>query len=413
MTTRGITAKSMPKARDTRLQGAGGRFGTTHNILTTKISEANTPAGDSFLPWSEEEVTSGGYSGDEEWENLPPATYCEWHKNKKAREHAAQWKRSEETYWDGEKSKIGIKRGSYKISGLATRTLQEKRQHAALKHMSGELDEAGYQRQLLHINSLAKKSTTVVQLTLPFVKRKDPPTADSSQPPAKRLCFEQYPGANAIMVPSQAGGPEPVSSSSLPPTPCCTVTVEDCDDISDHKLDNEFVGQYEDIAPLVTDELAKDMADGKEIKDFDNMMAEEVPVRSCKELQEAAYAQLHAVHRNKNYDAEQVYATLTDFCRWCPRMGKIASSLRVARNHGQGPYFARTVQAQASHFEAHDCVAHSRRGHRPTGTGLLNDEDVYMTLQWWLQTQKAGQVSVGFKNDWHVKGGFETDCFMA
>jgi len=38
-TTTRIAGKSMPKARDTRFRGAGGRFGTTHNG-TTEISEA-------------------------------------------------------------------------------------------------------------------------------------------------------------------------------------------------------------------------------------------------------------------------------------------------------------------------------------------------------------------------------------
>jgi len=87
----------MPKARDTRSRDAGGCFGTTHTIKTTKISEANTPAGDDLISWSEEEGTSDEYSVDGEWEILPPAaTYCERRGNKKARERAARWMRCEE-----------------------------------------------------------------------------------------------------------------------------------------------------------------------------------------------------------------------------------------------------------------------------------------------------------------------------
>jgi|SRR5258706_12508724 len=89
---------------------------TTRNIGTTEISEANTPAGNDFLPWSEGEIMSDGYSGDEEWENQPPAaTYCERRENKKARERAAQWKRSEEMYWGGQKSKMETKRGRARV----------------------------------------------------------------------------------------------------------------------------------------------------------------------------------------------------------------------------------------------------------------------------------------------------------
>src|SRR5258706_4356812 len=52
-TTAGITG---PEARETRLRSARGHFGITHNIGTTEISEANTPARNDFLPWSDDKL---------------------------------------------------------------------------------------------------------------------------------------------------------------------------------------------------------------------------------------------------------------------------------------------------------------------------------------------------------------------
>ncbi|KAJ7934658.1 hypothetical protein B0H13DRAFT_2305443 [Mycena leptocephala] len=48
--------------------------------------------------------------------------------------------------------------------------------------------------------------------------------------------------------------------------------------------------------------------------------------------------------------SEVLFASLVDFYRWMPRMGRLRAALRVAKYHGRGPAFQRVIAAQARFF---------------------------------------------------------------
>ena len=62
-------------------------------------------------------------------------------------------------------------------------------------------------------------------------------------------------------------------------------------------------------------------------------------------------------------------------------MGRMAASTCVACNCGCGPWFARTISAQAHHFEAQNCLKPSLQGRNRVITSLLDDKDVFMGLK--------------------------------
>ena len=329
---------------------------------------------DNFVICTDEEYMSGGYIGNSEWENLPPAP--ERLNKKIIAAHATAMRCAEEDL-DGQKNKADILQGPYCVGGLAVRSIRQHKQQAHKRLETGELDESGYQRQLRHINTTGKRWDRRVQLTLSFgAKRKEPPSDLKEEPPTqKKKIFHAIATSDDDLI-----NIAPITTTPLPFT-LAPVTIEDCTSISNYELNEEHVQTEEMAALLNTEDRIREAIIVEEVEEMDDVMAEEVPNRSPQELQEAAKALLMKSRKSKNYHGEQMYAALVDFYRWQTRMGRIASSLRVARNCGRGKSFAQVICKQACHFEGHDAITQTHQGRRAHGTGLLNDEDFYMNVQ--------------------------------
>ncbi|KZS92070.1 hypothetical protein SISNIDRAFT_442933 [Sistotremastrum niveocremeum HHB9708] len=90
---------------------------------------------------------------------------------------------------------------------------------------------------------------------------------------------------------------------------------------------------------------------------------------------------------------EVLLSALCDFYAWIPRQGRISVSIRVARNHRKGPYFARQLRMQARHFERTQSLLPSMRGKKTKAVALIDDEFFRLGLQRWLRTLEVGKVS--------------------
>ncbi|KAJ7436649.1 hypothetical protein B0H11DRAFT_2109655 [Mycena galericulata] len=80
--------------------------------------------------------------------------------------------------------------------------------------------------------------------------------------------------------------------------------------------------------------LADDIADG-----VDTVLDDAAP-RDPKELGSLAAASLKTARKQKDYQSQVLFASLVDFYRWMPRMGRLRAALRVAKYHGRelGPF---------------------------------------------------------------------------
>lgn len=347
-----------------------------------------------FIIYTDEDDMSDGYNGDSEWDDLPPAaTYAEHLTKKKKAPLMAAMRHAEEMF-DGQKDKTGILRGPYCIGGLSKCSIQRKEQAARKGLASGMFDESGFQKQMQHVVTLKKKLDSKHQLVLCFkAKQKNSPSDSCDEgPPAKKRVVS--PTISIHNFDSMDINPAPVGPSLEDPSQrILSFTVRDCTDASDDELNNQYITNTGKAAPLLNEEEIKEATEVEEVEELDDIMAEEVPIRSSKKLQDTAETYLKKARKLKNHYNEQMYAALIDFYQWQPKMGRIGASLRVARNHGRGKAFAQVVWKQAHHFEGHDTITQPCLGHHAKGTGLLNDEDFYLNLQQWLQTLKAGEVS--------------------
>jgi hypothetical protein len=66
--------ETMPRPKKSQDREYGGLFTSAQPTLSDSEADTVFPGDDAFYPYSEDEFLSEGYSGDSEWENLPPAT---------------------------------------------------------------------------------------------------------------------------------------------------------------------------------------------------------------------------------------------------------------------------------------------------------------------------------------------------
>lgn len=129
-----------------------------------------------------------------------------------------------------------------------------------------------------------------------------------------------------------------------------------------------------------------------DIADWVDTVLDDAAPRNPDELYELAKDSLKAARKQKNYRSEVLFASLADFYRWMPRMGRLRAALRVAKYHGRGPAFQRVIAAQARFFEAYGALKPSHQGKREKSNGLLDDEGFYLGVQRWLRTLEPGTV---------------------
>ncbi|KAJ6533251.1 hypothetical protein B0H19DRAFT_1081407 [Mycena capillaripes] len=108
------------------------------------------------------------------------------------------------------------------------------------------------------------------------------------------------------------------------------------------------------------------------------------------ELGALAALSLKLARKQKDYRSEVLFASLVNFYRWMPRMGRLRAALHVAKYHGRGLAFQRVIAAQARFFEANGALKSSHQGHREKSNGLLDDEGFYLGAQRWLRTLEVG-----------------------
>jgi hypothetical protein len=140
------------------------------------------------------------------------------------------------------------------------------------------------------------------------------------------------------------------------------------------------------------DEVVDSIILADDVADWVDTVLDDAAPQDPKELGALAAASLKTARRQKDYRSEVLFASLVDFYRWMPRMGRLRAALRVAKYHGRGPAFQRVIAAQARFFEANGALKPSHQGQREKSNGLLDDEGFYLGVQRWLRTLAVGTV---------------------
>ncbi|KAJ6613380.1 hypothetical protein B0H10DRAFT_1951537 [Mycena sp. CBHHK59/15] len=99
-----------------------------------------------------------------------------------------------------------------------------------------------------------------------------------------------------------------------------------------------------------------------EIAEWVETVLEDTAPLDPSELASLAADGLKKARKSKDYRSTILFAALTDFYRWMPRMGRLAAALRVAKNHGHA--FQHVLCAQARFFEANGALKPSHQGRR-------------------------------------------------
>ncbi|KAJ6617728.1 hypothetical protein B0H10DRAFT_2189833 [Mycena sp. CBHHK59/15] len=234
--------------------------------------------------------------------------------------------------------------GPYSIGGMSVHTASGKQKTLKDDYESGQLaiSEVEFKRQMGYLQ--APKPEPRKQLTLGDMFRKRPGAVDSASSSAAadelREEEESSSSSESETGKSDLGNDEEQHSELLEQEARSKegdVTVDSiivADEIA------EWVETVlEDTAPLDPSELASLAADG-----------------------------LKKARKSKDYRSTILFAALTDFYRWMPRMGRLAAALRVAKNHGRGPAFQRVLCAQARFFEANGAL---KPGHYGRGRDFM------------------------------------------
>ncbi|EIW73824.1 hypothetical protein CONPUDRAFT_68340 [Coniophora puteana RWD-64-598 SS2] len=165
----------------------------------------------------------------------------------------------------------------------------------------------------------------------------------------------------------------------------------------DSDQDEESLTHVGSAAPSSpSDEQEVEVADG--IAEFVEGVLDEGEPKTWEELQALAEEGLKNARKRKSYRDEVVFASLVQLYRFAPRQGRLRGSLRVARNLGRGPAFARVLNAHARHFEAMGSLKPGQQGKRPSGSSgsgesALDDEAFSLGVKSFLRTLAPGTVT--------------------
>lgn len=92
--------------------------------------------------------------------------------------------------------------------------------------------------------------------------------------------------------------------------------------------------------PEGNDIIDKTVEEAAEVADWVEGVLEDAAPKSPCELEALAQAGLQKARKGHDYRSEVTFAGLVDFYRWMPRLGRLRSAMRVARNLQRGPAFA-------------------------------------------------------------------------
>ncbi|KAJ7163044.1 hypothetical protein C8R46DRAFT_1221839 [Mycena filopes] len=232
----------------------------------------------------------------------------------------------------------GTRRGIYRSGGFSVRTVQANKKKLRDTFKSGALKilEAELERQLAIIDATLAPSAA---------KPAPNPKLDAlgSLPPARTIAT-MFANQKRARTPSPDEGLQEIFT-----VPADSSSDESGDDEQEELVPEQVVEQArEEHGDAVVD--ATILAD--DVADWVHTVLDDAAPRDPKELGALAAASLKTAHKQKDYRSEVLFASLVDFYRWMPRMGRLSAALRVAKYHGRGPAFQRVLAAQARFFEA-------------------------------------------------------------
>ncbi|EIW84566.1 hypothetical protein CONPUDRAFT_151582 [Coniophora puteana RWD-64-598 SS2] len=282
----------------------------------------------------------------------------------------------------GARDKTGKARGPYGVGGLSARRARELRKAARDKKESGELDEGRFQKEVEAVNALEKKKPRENTNLASFFGPK-PSTPSSGLRTLRQGCV----GVVEIEDNSDMPLAHPLPVSENGPVIMSIDSDQDEESLT-------HVGSAAPSSP--SDEQEVEVADG--IAEFVEGVLDEGEPKTWEELQALAEEGLKNARKRKSYRDEVVFASLVQLYRFAPRQGRLRGSLRVARNLGRGPAFARVLNAHARHFEAMGSLKPGQQGKRPSGSSgsgesALDDEAFSLGVKSFLRTLAPGTVT--------------------
>jgi hypothetical protein len=127
-----------------------------------------------------------------------------------------------------------------------------------------------------------------------------------------------------------------------------TQDVSSSDELGDEEEEEPVPEQVEEQAREEHgNEMVNSVILADDVADWVDTVLDDAAPLDPKELGALAAASLKTARKRKDYRSEVLFASLVDFYRWMPRMGRLRAALRVAKYHGRGPAFQRVITAQA------------------------------------------------------------------
>ncbi|KAJ7128547.1 hypothetical protein C8R44DRAFT_732881 [Mycena epipterygia] len=383
----------MPRVSQTtshQHRGTGGMFAPSQTVPGNAETE---PEDNRDNMWESDTESDTEEDADyfEAWEAQPkPRTYDEREERRlEKQEKAAAKHRAAEMR--------STHRGVYGVGGASKRTVQAKKKKLRDTFKSGSLriSEDEFKCQLAAIDATEVRSDSK-----PATK---PALATSGSLPAPRTIANMFANQKRARAPSPDDGIEEnfplpgVSFKRLRMDPPELPTEEESlsDKLGDEEEEEEPVPEQveEQAREEHGDEVVDSIVLADDVADWVETVLDDAAPRDPKELGPLAAASLKTARKQKDYRSEVLFASLVDFYRWMPRMGRLRAALRVAKYHGRGPAFQRVIAAQARFFEVNGALKPSHQGQRERSNGLLDDEGFYLGVQRWLRTLEVGTVN--------------------
>ncbi|KAJ7498083.1 hypothetical protein B0H11DRAFT_1998594, partial [Mycena galericulata] len=108
------------------------------------------------------------------------------------------------------------------------------------------------------------------------------------------------------------------------------------DELGEEEEEEPMPEQVEEQArEELGDEVVDSIILADDIADWVDTVLDDAAPRDPKELGSLAAASLKTARKQKDYRSEVLFASLVDFYRWMPRMGRLRAALRVAKYHGR------------------------------------------------------------------------------
>ncbi|KAJ6550748.1 hypothetical protein B0H10DRAFT_2242550 [Mycena sp. CBHHK59/15] len=256
---------------------------------------------------------------------------------------------------------------------------REKREKAAAKHHAAEMrtkkkklrDE--FKVGTLHISEaeLKRQLAAIDAQEAPSAATSAPKPAFAAAASGQRTIAGMFARQKRARAPSLDDEIEeipsfPSSSSKRLRTELPDPLIEEPESSSDElAADEEEEPIPEQLEEQACEEHGNEVVDSIVLTDniaewVDTILDDAAPL-DPKELSSLATASLKVARKAKDYRSEVLFASLADFYRWMPRMGRLRAALRVSRYHGRGAAFQRVVAAQARFFEANGALKPSHQ----------------------------------------------------